>query len=809
MTFDSWLVAVEYLTWLPVLPTRAALLVVVACVLVWIVLRCVWGPSHRAAHLGLWCLRLISLAVLIAILFGPTIVDEQAGETSRPKLIYLYDGSQSMQLGRTMSRWESSLSFVDQAQASAGVVGSQDVQSFRFGHRLEPMRNSTNSDMPDQTDSRLGDALRQLMPQVSSKSTAGVVILSDGRVRATESVERTAANFRNFNVPIHVVPIGAAEGNGDIAIVSLVMPPSVRKYTENELQCFIRSFGMDGRGTNVRIVRPATDGATEATTLTSVPITLQGGPQSVSLNFRATDDSEELQVVVDPIDGELTDRNNMVSASVEVDRSPIRVLYLQDDASVGVVSTVLSQRQLSFSQSIGNYQDIFNLRDALQVDQDIRCITLISESGRLPVNKDPDTVFYTFPKTRGELFAFDCIIMSDLGPNVMEPQHCQWLRQWVEERGGGLVLTGPNALKFKAWEDSQLISLLPVLIDKAKVVPPSMLDIELTDQQHPIWQIRLAEKLNEQILNAFPQMSIECEGIVAKPDADVLARVQATNDPVLVAHRFGRGRVIASTAPLSNKALTELSAKWGAGSEGIAGKLWRNIVYWATEGSATARRRLMAKPDKRFYRPGEKLSVTALAYDEQAKKTTGYDIWAMFEPAAMDDESLYSPIMWPDGVARDSGEVSPRLAWGEEIMLHRNPNDDSYRLDLNLSETAGDGDNRMRIELTAYETNSTESTWNHGSQVDSSSLMIQVLSDPFEQQNPLPNHELLRQLATLSGGSVLQEPEELSDLLTKRNVTVGAPDRTFTPAWSKLWLWSVLVMSLSAEWIWRRMTGLA
>ena len=44
----------------------------------------------------------------------------------------------------------------------------------------------------------------------------------------------------------------------------------------------------------------------------------------------------------------------------------------------------------------------------------------------------------------------------------------------------------------------------------------------------------------------------------------------------------------------------------------------------------------------------------------------------------------------------------------------------------------------FRIELTAYEDNT---------QVDSTSLEIQILDDPSEQQNPLPDHDLLRRVA--------------------------------------------------------------
>jgi len=277
----------------------------------------------------------------------------------------------------------------------------------------------------------------------------------------------------------------------------------------------------------------------------------------------------------------------------------------------------------------------------------------------------------------------------------------------------------------------------------------------------------------------------------------------------MMAHRVGRGRVIASAAALGGRSLAGLAESWGPQPERVAGKFWRNLVYWATEGSSTGRRRLVAESDKRFYRPGEPLSVFATAYDEGARRTQKYRVWAMFEPSSLDDMSLYSPVLWPDNIVRDSGEVGPRIAWGEELPLVKDPSRDTYSMDLMLSETSSVGDSGLRIEMTAYEGAESSSAFDHGTQVDSTSLAIQILSDPFEQQNPLPNHELLVRLAEVSGGQVLADPGDLAELLKNRRQTLGPPQRDVSPAWSDWWLWLCLLGLLSSEWIWRRVTGLA
>ncbi len=832
MRIDSLLFGELYLSWLPAWSVNGFVAMSLVSVALWACVRLFWGPSQVHGHIGLRALRGVSLAVVLAILLGPTSVDEQPGEVSRPRMLYLLDGSQSMQLGQEETRWEESLRFIAEAENMAGMQHVDGVQTFRFGHRLEPLRSpsgkrstkdpsitftsagdasdpTTAIAPPDATDSRLGDALRQLLPQISSKATAGVVLWSDGRVRASESVERLAEFIGESGVPLHVVPVGHASGNGDIAVVSLVVPTRVRKYTENELQVFLRSYGFTGQRTTVRVLSQNKITSADSTTLASVPITLRGGAQSASLTFRVNEQPEDLMVVVEPVAGELTERNNRIETRVDIDRTKVRVLYIENQQAVQQAS--LFSRFFTPGIAAGIPTDGLTVQDALQADDDIECIVLYSLGGSAPRSTatGASAASMVFPKTRAELFAFDCVVFSNVGPDVLEEQQAQWLAQWVEGRGGGLIVTGTDALVLDQWTDSPLLQLLPVQFDGPRATSSRSANIEVSIPDHPIWRLRLEQKLNEQLLRQLPSLMVNGAGCQPKSTADVLARNRDDGAAVLMAHRAGRGRVIVSTAALGGRALTELADDWGPQPERVAAKFWRNLIYWVTEGSSTGRRRLVADSDKQFYRPGEALHVFATAYDEGALRTQKYRIWAMFEPASLDDMSLYSPVLWPDNIPRDGGDVGPRIAWGEELPLTPDMETMGYQMNLMLSETSGDGDSGIRIEMTAYDGGESEAIYGHGTQVDSTSLAIQILSDPFEQQNPLPNHELLERLAAVSGGKVLTEPNQLAALLKSREETHGPPHRDVSPAWSKWWLWFCLVGLLSSEWIWRRVTGLA
>jgi uncharacterized membrane protein len=542
-----------------------------------------------------------------------------------------------------------------------------------------------------------------------------------------------------------------------------------------------------------------------------MPITLGGGAQSVSLTFRVNEQPEDLEIVVDPIEGELTERNNRVTTRVEIDRTKVRVLYVESDASVARSQSLFSRVfSAGRSQSDANSGAV-SVQAALQADEDVECTVLLSLGGSAPrmVDANQSTSTVGFPKTRAELFAYDCVVFSNVGPNVLEEEQAEWLAQWIEGRGGGMIVTGGNALTADAWSDSPLEPLLPVSLAGVQATVPQTVDVNVSMPQHPVWRLRLEQRLNDELLALMPPLMISGSSYPTKSTAEVLAKRKDDGTGLMMAHRAGRGRVLVSAASLGGNALEVMSNAWGPQPERVAAKFWRNMVYWATEGSATGRRRLVAESDKRFYRPGEPLKVLATAYDEGARRTQKYRVWAMFEPASLDDMSLYSPILWPDGVVRESGEVGPRIAWGEELPLTKSANDDGYLMNLMLSEAGGVEEGGLRVEMTAYEGAESSSAFDHGTQVDSTSLPIQILSDPFEQQNPLPNHELMKRLAAVSGGQVLEHPDDLADLLKNRRETKGPPRRDISPAWSHWWLWLCLLGLLSSEWIWRRITGLA
>lgn len=894
-------------------------------------LRWLGGPPAAVARRwGLIGIRSSAVATLLVILLNPSDVSQTPGPIDRPDIFYLLDSSQSMAVGDKETRFEHAARLMREADQVTRDEAHAQVKLFRFGHRLAAIDDTSalglgaegseskagdlrglNSGRllsltseaqaaelsassataggkaktkqkplaPTDSDTQLLTALRQVSSRFGRRPPAGLVLFSDGRARDEAGVEQLAAQFARLKVPVHVVPVGDTAKGGDVAIVACVVPPRARRFAEVEVQVFLRSYGYDGRRCEVSLTAPSNvEGEPDRSLSPVVPVTLHDGFQSVGLSFRTDAKTRKLQVAVSTLPDEVSTTNNMFKAEVQIDRTKIRVLYIEGS------SQPLQPVQRGERYEVrGPYSD---LQQALIEDEDIECVVLHAPYGRNRLMRVTEaggvTTARGFPETVAELSAFDAIILSDVGVDSFTEQQLGWLEKWIGQRGGGLLMVGGQR-SFAAgnWDDTPLAAMLPIEMRSDNDWLPGTQVSVLPDSQamsHPLWTIVADEQLNRDIIGKFPSFFGANRWSGVKPnltrvlamsnltaaDAPALATNPAaapittkrpsffealqknltgkkpggggqgtepqkseqqsnsgqksgaptsaaltspTNQPAVVVGQYGRGRTMAMAMPITSPWANDFLTKWGSGDSKYYGKFWRNAIYWLTESSSIGRRRLVVTADKKFYRPGETIALSAAAFDEAANQTGSYKITSMIEPQTSlnDLESNYSPVRWPDGKPRESGESGPFIAWGEEFDLPRTDavgGKPAFSLELPIADalTVGSASQSLRVELTAME---------EFTQVDSTSLDIQILHDPFEQQNPFPNHDLLASIAKHSGGQVINESNQLAEVLRDVPMKVGIPIVKKTPLWSTWLLWTWMLGLLSVEWIWRRVVGLA
>jgi uncharacterized membrane protein len=793
------------------------------------------APSRRPALL---VLRLAILAVLVMIVINPVRVDETPGPVERPKLFYLLDTSQSMAIGKGSTRWDQVVQTIRDVDRARDPRAGAQISMFRFGSGLaavnadfwrpegakpasqsapgavlaaEPARPPEPPPAPTDSDTLLSASLEGLAERFGQVPPQAVVVFSDGRARDSEKADTISRAYGRMKVPVHVLPVGDENVGGDVAIVSMVAPNQVRKFSKIAAQVFVRSFGYKGRHSELQMVAVGSQGRPD-TVLARTPVVLQDGLNSYSLAFDSGDQDRHIEARIDPQPGEVSAANNRFGADVAIDHTKIRVLYLEGATDNFVVQRVASA--ITGSEFRGAYS---SLQQALMEDPDVECTAVMpgGAGGDFSVLVRTDERGRGLPENPSELFAYDAIILSNVPRDALSDQHLAWVDDWIGRRGGGLCMVGgPNSFASGQWNETTVGKMLPV-----ELMPATRdWDQALTSVQpvsdgaiHPIWLISTDEAQNRSLLKTLPNFLGSNHVGRAKQGADVLARTTSPGAdgelmPAVAVQPYGRGRTMAMTTAITRRWANEFSQSWGGPDARYYKKFWRNVVYWLTENSSIGRRRLLAETDKRLYRPGEPIVLRARTFDENAAPTLDYRVAVTVEPkSASDITSDNSPLRRPTGGQKPAQAAGPLLPWSEEFELAREPSEKSYSATLAITEakslppgvTLTQG---LRIELTAYENNT---------QVDSTTLELQVLDDPTEQQNPLPDHDLLRRIADRSGGAVLKGTKDLSAMIDALPRVIGPPEVKKTPAWSVWSLMSLLIVLLTIEWIWRRRVGLA
>lgn len=829
-------------------PAAWALAFVAAALVAFVVLRRAAGkPSAASRRAGLIVLRLITLAALAVVLLNPVHVVETAGPVERPRVLYLVDASQSMALGKAASRWDQVQQAIREAGRGGSVRTGALVSVYRFGSRLSaaaepaiagspppPTRRAGSGSAvaapvvppsepapgPTDPDTQLGESLEQLVDQLGSVPPQAVVVFSDGRARDRDRALAIAPGYARMKVPVHVYPVGDEDVGGDVAVVSMVVPPQVRKDSLVAAQVIVRSHGYKGRRTELSLVARQPNGTSSAV-LAHTPIVLADGLTTHTLTFSSGDADRRVEARIEPQPGEVSTENNAFSTDVAIDHTKIRVLYLEGTVEPFAPLAQMIMRNGSTAEIARAFTPI---QQALMEDPDIECTVVVPGSrGDFSVLSRSGDVGRGLPDNPSELFAYDAIILSNAPREALSDRQLEWLEDWASRRGGGICLAGgPYGFTSGGWTGSVIERMLPVELapsapdwDGAQtaLVPVASPGGRL----HPIWHIAADQAQNQAILRQLPRFTGHNRLGRVKQGADVLGTIETAPTagskaapapaPAFAVQPFGRGRVMVLATAIARGSSAEFARTWGEnGDARYFKKYWRNVVYWLTENSSIGRRRLLAETDKLLYRPGEPIVLRARTFDENAAETLNYRVAVSVEPkSATEIASDNAPLHRPVAAGEPATARGPLLPWGEEFTLAAVPAEKGYTATLPLADArslpAGvSASQGLRIELTAYESST---------QVDSTAIEVQVLDDPTEQQDPLPDHALLRSVAERSGGRVLGGPSDLASMLANLPAPASPPEVRKAPAWSGAGLLVLILVLLTGEWVWRRRLGLA
>jgi uncharacterized membrane protein len=696
-------------------------------------------------------LRFVTLVAIVLVLMRP--VSRLSEADSRDTVVpILVDTSRSMGIEDAdgSRRIDRVRAFLAESLVPA-LAGRFTVEVLAFGEGLAPSAPDALAATARRTD--IGGALTEAREMYRGRPVAGYVLITDG---ADTGAELDPEQYAETLPPVYPLPVGSADLGQDREVVSVTAAESVLAESRVDLAVSAIAHGSsdasvelrlleNGRLLQVRHVRPPAD----------------GGPlREVFQVSPSTGAATVYSVEIPPAAGELVPENNTRSVIVQPPSRPRRILMIE---------------------GAPGYEHSF-IRRALAADPGLEVDTVVRKGKD---EKGNDTFYIQAARSRGEsltsgyplspaaLFAYDALILANVGGEQLTGAQMDATREFVSRRGGGLLVMGAQSFLGRGLVGTPIETALPVEISR-RVETASQGSagrgtnrVALSDAGvlHPVTQLAPAAEDNRKRWTDLPPLAAAASLGAAKPGAAILATTAGSGGvsrPLIAVQRYGAGRSMVFAG--------EASWRWRMmlpSSDRTFETFWRQAVRWLVIGATDPLTLLPAPPAA----PGDEFAIRA------AVRT------AEFTP--LPEAVVDMRIVGPDGKVheRRAGVDASR---GGDPAVYSAPF---------TAESPG----IYRATVTAH-------AGTGGPESATASLLVGGADE--EMTDPRVNTAYLERVAAASGGRV--HPMDDAAALVA-SLEAGAPAALLAvqkDLWHNAWSLLLIIGLLAAEWILRRRWGL-
>ena len=480
---------------------------------------------------------------------------------------------------------------------SESVVGSSTyLQSAQVDELLPLLRGIRVQG--DQT--RLGDALRDVLSALRGAPPSAIVLISDGITTDGEKLSAAARQARQKSVPLYTVAIGNAEPVLDLELHNLLVDDVAFVNDPVTLSYTLSGHGVAGKKTRVVLKKK---GEAQALAAQEVTVGEDGKPQKLELLYTPAA-AGELDLVLEavPLPREANVVNNSETRHLSVRDERIRVLL---------------------ADGLPRWE-FRELKALLEREKSIELKTVLQDADPEYVQEDLSALPH-FPVTKEELFQYDVVVFGDMNLAYLNSSVLENLREFVGERGRGMLFIAGPFHNPGSYRTTPLETLLPVDLDGLKVPP---IDAVLTESFHPeltidgrkgsaIFRFADSERESQEVWDFLPGFFWMAEARDVKPGAIVYAThpLHSTprgKTPVIVTQRFGNGKIVFHA--------TDELWRWRFRT----GDLWYGR-YWVHVIRYLSRSKLLGKDagaeltlDHKVYRTGETVGIRVRFVDEKS-----------------------------------------------------------------------------------------------------------------------------------------------------------------------------------------------
>ena len=368
--------------------------------------------------------RLTAGLFLLIGLLNPQSIEEDR-ETLPDTVIVIEDRSDSMKFG-------------GRSEALTEMTGELKSK-FREDGNLDVITISVPQDIKG---TLIAAALTDALAGAPSKRLAGVIALTDGRAH---DISEAVSGYLPENTPFHSLIIGEAKAR-DRRIFATKAPKFGVVGEQAEYELLVEDPGFEGERARIEL---KLNGNVKA----RFPITI-GRPLSVPLEIERRG-SNTVGLLVQGVEGELTQNNNLFVSEIQGIRDRLRVLLITGEPHSGGRA----------------WRNLLKSDPALDLVQ----FTILTSSSKSTRAGEQELSLIQFPTRQlfeERLDEFDLIIFDQYERRslpsrqgrsrpTIPPQYFQNISRYVEDGGALLLATGPAFATQASLYRTPLVSVLP------------------------------------------------------------------------------------------------------------------------------------------------------------------------------------------------------------------------------------------------------------------------------------------------------------------------------------------------------------
>lgn len=720
------------------------------------------APNMRGWRAAvIWGLESLMAAIVLTLLWQPALTVSELRKQQNI-IALLIDDSRSMGIHEDGATRQAQAVKALEERVLPDLNKTYQTRLYKVDDRAARIENLKEL-QPNAPTTRLSDSLKGLNDETSDLPIGAVVLLSDGDDNSGGISSDTIAALRARHIPVHTVGFGREHAQKDVELDNVEVAPRALADSRLAAKITLHQRGYTGQKVNLT-VKDMTSGAGRTLAARTVTLGQEGNLQIETLMFDVgSAGAKTLEIAAATLPGEENTANNAISREVNVAADMRRILYIEGEP----------RWEYKF------------IRQAEEDDRMVKIASMVRTSENKTYRQgitDSKELADGFPTKPEDLFQYQGLILGSVESGYFTPAQQELIREFVDRRGGGLLLLGGQfALADGGWNSSTLTDLLPTILptrpgtfhrEEDPVRGTQHTTVELAPDGVDSIVTRLVDDpaANAAKWKNLPYLMDYEDPGTPKPGAQVLVNMIPAGTsrpiPLLITQKFGHGR----TAIMA----TGGSWRWQMSSplgDTAYDLFWQQLLRWLisdTPGHVAA-----SVPQQVLLDNGA-VTLMAEVRDQQ------------YNPAP--DAKVQANILGPGGVSTQLEMIPVADNPGQFQAAWSAPKEGDYLTEVTASRT--------------------DSSTGKTQDLGRDTLTFQRRDGVAENFHTEQNRELLEQLADQTGGKYWK-PDDLGGLAKSIPYSeAGVTVRDTKDLWDLPIVFLVLIALRFAEWWLRRTWGI-